>query len=119
MTIKHGGRSATAAITLALLCAAAGPVLAQAQPLMGVSWAAWFVTGALLLLRRKVAGRWVIATAGGAVTLLYLFLLGVGAATKGPPVIVFVIGPLTALSAVAAMITALDPSTGHWCRRQS
>lgn len=80
------------------------------------------VTGALLLFQRKVAGRRMIVAAGTATALHGLsasvqYLL-VGGPLEGA-VIGYVVGPLTAASAIAAALTAVRPSTAHWCLRRT
>ncbi|GAA3368003.1 hypothetical protein GCM10017744_082330 [Streptomyces antimycoticus] len=77
-------------------------------------------TGALLLFQHKMAGRRMIAATGGVVA---LHNLSAGVQYKvvgGPPgveLIAYVVGPLTAALAIAAVVMAALPSTGHWCRR--
>ncbi len=139
---QTGGRTATAAITLALLCLpgvmdlifkAAGYLrypdaptgLIWANLLIGVVEAIALATGALLLFQRKTAGRRIVAAAGGLTALQGMgagvqFLLSGGELTMdaAPSTLVFVVGPLTAVVAITAVIMAVLPSTGLWCLRR-
>ncbi|MGW5682999.1 protein kinase domain-containing protein [Nonomuraea sp. NPDC003754] len=141
-----GGGTATAATTLALLCLpgllvlilkAAQMFLRFADEPFGLLMAAnlavavaegvVLVMGALLLSQRRVAGRRMIATAGGVAAVhsmsagVQFFLTG-GELTTDTPVSVivplFVAAPVTGLFAVAAVLMAMLPATGRWCLRR-
>ncbi|MCP2343547.1 serine/threonine-protein kinase [Actinomadura rupiterrae] len=82
--------------------------------------------GALLLLARRAAGRWLI-TGGGVLVVLQtvvtiaMFAQLTGELTMETPVSVtyLVIAPVLTLPAAAAALLAALPPTGHWCRRQA
>ncbi|MEU6790307.1 serine/threonine-protein kinase [Nonomuraea wenchangensis] len=145
-SIGHPAQAAPAtvraAITLALLCLpgllamivwltdrveySSLPVaLMWANLVVSVTEAVVLTTGALLLSRRRRAGRWMIAITGGTTALhglsasaQYLLMSG----DLLPPYVwtlIFVASPLTAVAAAAAALTALLPSTGRWCHRPS
>ncbi|MFE9064669.1 serine/threonine-protein kinase [Streptomyces violaceusniger] len=130
-------KTATAAIVLALLCLpgllfmvsrtidyvqdhSAPTGLIVVNMAIGIVELVMLATGALLLFQRKMAGRRMIATTGGVAA---LHNLSAGVQYKvvgGPPdveLIAYVVGPLTAALAIAAVVMAALPSTGHWCRR--
>ncbi|MEU6641931.1 hypothetical protein ABZ863_05210 [Saccharomonospora sp. NPDC046836] len=79
-------------------------------------------TGAPLLFQRKTAGRRIIAVTGIVVALQSLSASAQAALTGARLTMhsprwstVFIIAPLTAVAAVAAVITALHSSTARWC----
>ncbi|MGP4109451.1 protein kinase domain-containing protein [Streptomyces sp. 4N509B] len=131
--------TATAATALALLCLPAllfmiskttkylqdpsAPTgLIAVNMTVGIMEAIVLATGALLLFRRTMAGRWMVVAAGGAAA-LHCVSASVQYQLVGGPsdveTFAHVIAPLTAVAAVAAVITALHPSTGRWCLRQA
>jgi serine/threonine protein kinase len=132
----------TAAIVLALLCLPEllGLIIKTAEFLpdpsaptgvlwanlvMGVAEVVLVATGALLLSQHKLAGRRMIAATGSIVALHSMsffaqaVLTGAGVTMDGPFAVFFVLAPLTAVSAVAAVIMALHPATSRWCLRRS
>ncbi|WP_431899905.1 serine/threonine-protein kinase [Nonomuraea sp. bgisy101] len=145
MGIKHGGGTATAAIALALLCLLGllvmilqvaelllrfpgdAPVtLLLANLAVSVVEGYVLAKGALLLFRQRTAGRWMIAATGGVVAVHGMsasaqYLLTGGRLSMDTPasMVVFVVAPLTAVVAAAAMLMAVLPSTGRWCLRRS
>ncbi len=136
---SDSGGTATAAITLAFLClpgllsttiatlqyltdpsAPTGPIAVNLA--VGIVETVLLTTGALLLLQHRTAGRWMIVATGGAAALhglsfsvQYLVMGG----PKSAAMFAFLVGPLMAVSATAAVITAVLPSTGEWCLRRS
>ncbi|WP_329086466.1 MULTISPECIES: protein kinase domain-containing protein [unclassified Streptosporangium] len=139
VAISHGVGTTTAAVTLALLCLPgllylvsktveylqdpdAPTELIAVNMAVGIVEAVLLATGALLLFQHKMAGRWMIAATGGAAALHGMSVSVQYLLVGGPPsvaAIAFVVGPLTAVSAAAAMIMAIHPSTGRWCLRRS
>jgi tRNA A-37 threonylcarbamoyl transferase component Bud32 len=139
---RNAGGTATAAITLALLCipgllnlmSKIPPLLDEPGAPTGLLWTNLAVgvleivvlaAGALLLFQRNMAGRWMIATTGGVGALhgmsasLQTAMTGADL-TRGDPIweTVYVVAPLTAVSGAGAMLMALLPSTGQWCLRR-
>ncbi|OMI84649.1 hypothetical protein BSZ07_37860 [Streptomyces sp. M1013] len=128
-------RAASATITLALLCLpgvgamifkaveylvdpSAPTELIAGNLALGSADAVVIATGVLLLTRRKRAGRWLIATAGGLAALQSVSAAVQYQVVGGPPAVaamIYVVFPLTAASATAAAVMALRPSTGRWC----
>ncbi|MER6947409.1 serine/threonine-protein kinase [Nonomuraea sp. NPDC000554] len=83
---------------------------------VGIVEAALLATGALLLFQHKMAGRWMIMATGGTAALHGLSVSAQYLVAGGPPsvaMVALVVGPLMAVSATAAMITAALPSTGR------
>ncbi|KRV51454.1 hypothetical protein AQ490_01475 [Wenjunlia vitaminophila] len=131
------GGTATASGTLALLCLpgllymvgrtiqyfqdpTAPTRLIAMNMVLGIVEAAALATGALLLFRRRPAGRRVIVAAGAPAALHGLSVSVQYQVAGGPPsvaVLAYVIGPLLAVSAVAAVVTAALPATKRWCLR--
>ncbi|NUS83852.1 MAG: serine/threonine protein kinase [Streptomyces sp.] len=134
-----GAGTATAAITLALLCLpgllyvvsktveylqdpSAPTGLIAVNMVLGIAETVGLATGALLLSQHKMAGRWMIAATGGLAALHNSSVSVQYQVVGGPPsveVIAFVVGPATAALATAAVITAVLPSTGRWCLRRN
>ncbi|MEU5101383.1 serine/threonine-protein kinase [Streptomyces sp. NPDC021354] len=133
----EGRGAATAAVTLALLSlpgllyivtttfkylsdpSAPTGVIAT-NLVLGIVEMVVLAMGALLLHQRRMAGRRMIATAGCVAALHCLSVFVQHQVVGGPPdieLIANVIGPLTAAPAIAAMVAALQPSTGRWCYR--
>ncbi|MEU5613253.1 serine/threonine-protein kinase [Streptomyces sparsogenes] len=132
---RPGGGTAAAATTLALLCLpgllymvsktvdylrdpTAPTGLIAVNMAVGVVETIVLATGALLLSRRNVAGRRMIEAGGSAAALHGLSASVQYQVAGGPPsveVIAHVVGPLTAASAVAAVIAAALPATWRWC----
>lgn len=130
---QPSGSTATAAITLSLLCLLTVPVIpiAAGQAVnAGAVTSGEFTThavlcgiqatvlaiGALMLRLRNTSGRWLIAAGGTGLALqavyaVFLFNF-IGR-------ILFDVLPVTAIMATAAVITAVLPTTGRWCLRQS
>ncbi|MGY0057227.1 serine/threonine-protein kinase [Streptomyces sp. LZ34] len=141
--VKHGGGTATGAVALALLCLPgllvlvikATEFLEEPGAPMGLLWANLVVgvvamvmlaTGAWLLSRRAPAGRRIIAATGAVVFLqgasasAQAFLTGANLTEDSPiSTVVFVVAPLTAVAAAAAVVMAVLPSTRDWCIRRS
>jgi serine/threonine protein kinase len=142
-TAKNGGGTATGAIALALLCLPGGlafvtqatefldepgaPIgLLWANLVVGVVAMVMLVAGASLLSQRAPAGRRIIATTGAVV-----FLQGASASAQASltganltedssvSTVVYVVAPLTAVAAAAAVVLALLPATRDWCIRRS
>ncbi|WP_351233266.1 serine/threonine-protein kinase [Streptomyces sp. NPDC002133] len=129
-------RAASATITLALLCLpglmsmvaktveyildpSAPTELIAVNMAMGIAETAVLATGALMLFRQKMAGRWMITAAGGATALQCLSASVQYQLVGGPPsveMIAYVVGPLTAASAAGAVVMAVRAPTGRWCR---
>ncbi|MEV0201434.1 serine/threonine-protein kinase [Nonomuraea sp. NPDC050691] len=144
---RHGGGTATAAITLALLCIPGLMVmifkaaemflrfpgepfgfLMLANLAVSVAEAIVLAMGARLLSQRNASGRRMIAISGGTLALhgtsaIVQFFATGGELTVDTPASVivplFVASPLTAVSAAAALLMAVLPSTGRWCLRRS
>lgn len=136
-TPEESGRpGALAAATLALLCLPGfltlvvegahqysdrhepnATILANVLVLSGE--AVILVLGAGLLIKRKAAGRWIIATLG-LVAIVHTLGLLERAETVGDPrtvaaLTVFALAPLITAPAAGAVIMSLLPSTGRWC----
>ena len=129
-------RAASVTITLALLClpglvSMAGKcveyILDPSAPTgliavnmaMGIAATVMLATGALLLFRQKRAGRWLITASGGAAALLCLSAIVQYQVVGGPPAVAAIaygVGPLTAASAIGAVVMAVRAPTGRWCR---
>ncbi|MGW3567013.1 hypothetical protein ACWDSL_24605 [Streptomyces sp. NPDC000941] len=86
---------------------------------LGIAETVGLATGALLLSRHKMAGRWMIVATGGVAALHNSTVSVQYLAVGWPPVIAFVVGPATAALATAAVIAAVLPSTGRWCLRRN
>lgn len=138
-----GGGTATAAIALALLCLpslllfviTASKLLDEPGAPIGVLWANLVVgvvamvmlaTGAWLLSQRAPAGRRIIAITSAVVFLqgasgsAQAFLTGMNfASDDAPNLLIFVVAPLSAVAAAAAVVMAVLPSTRDWCLRRS
>lgn len=136
------GRTANAAMVLALLCLpgllaliiqAAGALtepdapagLIAANLVVAVAETAALITGTVLLSRRQTAGRRIIAAAGVVTTLQGLtasvqYVLTAGTPQLDSPTtfLVFAFYPLMAVLAATAVITAVHPSTERWCLNQ-
>ncbi|MFI6055408.1 serine/threonine-protein kinase [Streptomyces violascens] len=141
---RSGGGTATAAIVLALLCL---PGL-LAMIVKFVEWlqryddaptglfipnmavagaeAVLLAMGALRLSQHRSSGQRMIKRVGSVTVLHSLsataqFLLSGGRLTMDAPpsVLVFVISPLTAAVAAAAVVTASQSATGRWCHDRS
>ncbi|MFE0928951.1 serine/threonine-protein kinase [Streptomyces mutabilis] len=128
-------RAASVTITLALLCLpgvgamifkaveylvdpSAPTELIAGNLAVGSADAVVLATGALLLMRRKRAGRWFITAAGGAAALQCLSAIVQYQVVGGPPAVtamIYVVFPLTAAVATAAAVMAVRPSTSRWC----
>ncbi|MFE6358411.1 serine/threonine-protein kinase [Streptomyces sp. NPDC057806] len=129
-------RTATAAIKLALLCLpgllylisktaqyltdpAAPTGLLAMNVVVGTVEVVALALGALLLAQHKRTGRRMLAATAG-LTALHGLSAGVQyLLVDGPSdvaVMAYVISPLTAAAAIAAVVMVLRPSTGHWCR---
>jgi serine/threonine-protein kinase len=122
--------AATAAITFALLCLpglasmvartvpylfdpSAPTALIAVNMAVGIAEMCGLTAGALLLLRRKTPGRRLITAAGGATALHCLSALVQYQAVGGPravEMIAYVVGPLTAALAAAAVVMAVRVS---------
>ncbi|WP_258054515.1 serine/threonine-protein kinase [Streptomyces sp. Ru71] len=87
--------------------------------LLGLAESAALGLGVGLLLRRRLPGRRTIAVAGVATALHGLSAALQYEVADGPQTVVMiahVVGPLTAVAAVTAVVAALRPSTARWCR---
>ncbi|MGW4021581.1 serine/threonine-protein kinase [Streptomyces sp. NPDC005009] len=129
-------RTARATITLALLCLPGftslvakmvGYLLDPSAPkaviavnmAVAITEAIALATGTVLLSRQKLAGRRLIAAAGSVVALHCLSTSVQFQIFGGPAngaVIAYFTAPLTTATAIGAVITAVRPSTGNWCR---
>jgi hypothetical protein len=136
---RQDGRSATAAMVLALLCVPGllvfvvkiAPGISDPAAPTGLLWMNLVMavvemilvaTGAVLLFQRRTAGRRLIAATGIVVALqslsasLQAGLTGANLTMDSPLwSTLFVVAPLTAVSAVAAVVMALHSSTRRWC----
>ncbi|TMR22764.1 serine/threonine-protein kinase [Actinomadura geliboluensis] len=133
-TTSQDGRTATAAMVLALLCIPGFALILVTFtlldfppgliPLLWVNIALPVLgafslgTGALQLYRRSPAGRWIIAITSGMATVwlvqstMYYSHAGVFIYWH-----VTTVYPMTAVLAIAAVIMALLPATGRWCQQ--
>ncbi|MFC8083786.1 protein kinase [Streptomyces sp. NPDC057340] len=129
-------RNATVSVAAALTCVSplvyvlslAGTYLTDsgapvglivANMVLGVAETVGLGVGSLLLMRRRPAGRRTIAVAG-VVTALHGLSISVQYQTVHGPqtvaVIAYLTGPLVAVAAATAAVTALRPATFRWCQ---